>query len=91
MADLIHEFTDLVHDGDGDTFRAQAWGEQRPDGTWQGWLEFVSLDAAINRQTTREITQSTRDALVYWASGLEPIYLEGAFHRAVRSGVGLCL
>jgi hypothetical protein len=31
--------------------------------------------------TDRETTQSSREAVAYWATGLEPIYLEGALKR----------
>jgi hypothetical protein len=33
-------------------------------------------------RTGRETTQPNRDAVAYWASGLEPVYFEGAFVRA---------
>ena len=33
-------------------------------------------------RTERETTQPNRGAVAYWADGLEPIYLEGAFNRA---------
>jgi hypothetical protein len=49
---------------------------------WEGWLEFQPLDGGLPRRTGRETTQPNRDALIYWASGLEPIYFEGAFERA---------
>jgi hypothetical protein len=58
------------------------YGEQRADGTWEGWIEFRSVDGAV-RATDRETTQPNRDALEYWATGLEPVYYEGAFARAV--------
>ena len=32
--------------------------------------------------TGRDAVTPDRDALAYWASGLEPIYLDGAFARA---------
>jgi hypothetical protein len=49
---------------------------------WEGWLEFLPLDGGEPLCTGRETTQPNRDALAYWASGLEPIYFEGAFERA---------
>jgi hypothetical protein len=33
-------------------------------------------------RTSEETSQPTRDDVAYWASGLEPIYLDGAFRRA---------
>ena len=42
--------------------------------------------ACVVRQTVRrsgrETTQSNREHLAYWATGLEPTYFEGAFSRA---------
>ena len=58
-------------------------GEDRHDGTWVGWLEFHPTDS--NHPvliTERETSQPNRTALEYWADGLEPVYLEGAFARA---------
>jgi hypothetical protein len=48
----------------------------------RGW-EFHPTD--INRpvlRTDQETSQPNRAAIEYWANGLEPIYLEGAFARA---------
>ena len=35
-------------------------------------------------RTERETSQPDRKALVYWASGLETTYYEGALERAIR-------
>jgi hypothetical protein len=35
--------------------------------------------------TANETTQPDRHAVEYWAAGLEPLYLEGAFSRALRA------
>ncbi len=57
-------------------------GEQREDGMWVAWIEFQALDEQPTRVTGRETTQPNREALAYWASGLEPVYFDGAFTRA---------
>ena len=60
-------------------------GEQRLDGTWEGWLEFHPSDVTQRTlRTDQETSQPNRGALEYWADGLEPIYLEGALARALR-------
>ena len=82
MAELIHAFKTAVDHGQR-VWAAEAWGEGREDGRWEGWLVFVPADGSPPLATPRETTQSTRKALQYWAAGLEPIYLEGAFSRAV--------
>jgi len=64
-------------------YSIQTRGEERPDGTWSGWLEFHPVDPGLPVRTTgQETTQPNRDALVYWATGLEPLYFDGAFDRA---------
>lgn len=83
MPELIHEYSYLYRSESGKAYAMRAWGEARGDGTWEGWLEFLPTDnggAAL--RTGRETTQPNRDAVAYWASGLEPVYFEGAFVRA---------
>ena len=82
MAEAIHVYqTPLSHGGC--EWTVEAWGEGREDGRWEGWLVFVPADGGPPLSTARETTQSNRHALEYWATGLAPIYLEGAFTRAV--------
>ena len=83
MPELIHEYSFVYRSDDGTPYVLRAWGESRSDGTWEGWLEFTPADGVgRERRTGRETTQPNRDAVAYWASGLEPIYFEGAFARA---------
>ena len=83
MAELIHQHVSPLVDAGGRTYAVAVFGEARADGTWEGWIEFHPADAAQPiRRTARETSQPNRAALVYWASGLEPVYLEGAFARA---------
>ena len=83
MAELIHEYSFVYRDNNGTPYVIRAWGESRTDGTWEGWLEFVPA-GGVGRElrTGQETTQPNRDAVAYWAGGLEPIYFEGAFARA---------
>jgi hypothetical protein len=93
MPETIHEYTARYRDDgdgteDGTLYAVLACGERRDDGMWEGWIEFQPIDpAGLPVRTGRETTQPNRDALVYWASGLEPIYFEGAFSRARYPGV----
>jgi hypothetical protein len=83
MAELIHEHAAHVRTPEGDRFSVRTYGESRNDGTWIGWLEFEPQDRDVPQlRTEPETTQASRDALDVWASGLEPVYLEGAFARA---------
>jgi hypothetical protein len=83
MPELVHEYSFLYRGEDGTAYVMRAWGEARADGTWEGWLEFMPADAMSPAlRTGRETTQPSRDAVAYWAAGLEPVYFEGAFARA---------
>jgi hypothetical protein len=81
-AEVIAEFDDHLVDAAGTHYVARAVGGPRAGGTWVGWLEFVAVGERRVRRTGQETTQPDREALIYWASGLEPTYLEGAFERA---------
>lgn len=80
MAEKIQEFTHHLVASDGSNFVARAFAEMRGH-VWIGWLQFESQDGKIIR-TGEETSQPSRDAVAYWASGLERIYLEGALGRA---------
>jgi hypothetical protein len=65
------------------TYTVLICGDERPDGTWQGWLEFQPTDPTQPvLRTDQETSQPNRIAIEYWAGGLEPIYFEGALARA---------
>jgi hypothetical protein len=73
--------TRVVHGGTA--YVVWICGEKRVDGTWEGWLEFHSIDTGEQiLRTEQETSQPNLPALEYWADGLEPIYLEGALARA---------
>ena len=65
---------------DGREYRVTIEGSPRDDGTWAGRVSFTGPDGAL--VTEQETSQPNREALEYWASGLEPVYFEGAFARA---------
>jgi len=82
MAELIQTYAEVVRDARGAEYTAHAYGEGRDDGNWEGWIEFHPVGGGAALRTNRETTQPDRDSLAYWASGLEPVYLDGAFARA---------
>ena len=83
MAEFIHEHSTRVKGEDGMTYIVRIYAQERIDGTWEGWLEFRPTDEGKPvLRTEQETSQPNRMAVEYWASGLEPIYLEGAFARS---------
>jgi hypothetical protein len=68
---------------DGRVYIAQACGRQREDGIWEGWLEFVPQDGSDAVRSQRETTQPSFADLEYWATGITPVYLEGALERTL--------
>jgi hypothetical protein len=83
VAELLHEFGVRISDRQAAEYVAQAWGRRMEDGRWEGWLVFLPVDRGFARRTGRETTQSNLDALAYWVTGLEVVYLEGALDRSV--------
>jgi hypothetical protein len=81
MAEMIQQYAEKIEDPSGTSYVVFAYGQRRADGNWEGWVEFHSVGGRVLR-TARETTQPNRAALDYWASGLEPLYFEGAFARA---------
>ena len=88
MAEKIQEYLTPIIDDGGAVYVAHAYGKERSDGTWEAWLEFRPADGGEGNilRTGQETSQPNRQAVEYWASGLEPVYLEGAFARALSSG-----
>jgi hypothetical protein len=82
---LLHQYVESMRDAAGRGYVARAYGRSRDDGTWEGWLEFTPADGGPLLRTGQETTQPDREALAYWAGGLEPVYLDGALTRARRS------
>jgi hypothetical protein len=89
LAEVFVEFTETVSSEDGKIYTARACGSEMPDGKWQGWIEFVPLDGDEPLRSSRETTQPNRQDTEYWATGLTPVYLEGALHRALTRPVRL--
>ena len=82
-AELLQEYATAVAGPDDTTYIVRSYGEERRDGTWIAWLEFEPDDPnKPSLQTAQETSQPNRVAVEYWATGLEPVYFEGAFERA---------
>jgi hypothetical protein len=83
MAEVLVDFSTDVASGDL-TYHPRAIGRLGADGMWQGWLEFVPVGGGEPVISAVESTQPEREHLVYWATGLSPVYLEGALKRALN-------
>ena len=82
MAEVLLSFDAPVTDESG-AYHARVVGRRADDGMWEGWLEFDSLGRAGETLVGPvESRQPEREHLTYWATGLTPVYLEGALHRA---------
>ena len=79
--DVVREFDEVFVDGDR-RFRVRAVAAPYEGTTWQGWIEFIALGGGAACRTDRETVQPDRSAVAYWAEGLEPVYLDGAYERA---------
>lgn len=84
MAELFHVFSRPVW-RNGVAWRAEMHGRPYTESLWEGWIEFVSLTDGSRISSPRETTQSTSEALAYWAEGLSPVYFDGALERALES------
>jgi hypothetical protein len=84
MAEVLLTFDAPAVDESG-TYRARVVGRHAEDGMWEGWFEFEPLDRPGETLVGPvESRQPEAEHLTYWATGLTPIYLEGALHRARR-------
>jgi hypothetical protein len=86
LSELIQERAEMVQDAAGTPYRVRILGLPRADGTWVGGVEFIAVDGSAVLRTGPETTQSSREQVAYWASGLEALYFEGAFRRAQLAG-----
>jgi len=84
MAEVLVSFDEPVRDHLGE-YQARAIGRLADDNMWEGWIEFIPIDGGSDDlDTGDETTQPEREQHVYWATGLTPVFLEGALHRARR-------
>jgi len=82
MAEVLTSFDTPISDALGQ-YHARAVGRQADDQMWDGWIEFVPIDGSAEVLVGGvETRQPERHDLVYWATGLSPVFLEGALHRA---------
>lgn len=82
MSIELLQFENPVEDSDGLGWWAVVLGAERANDTWIGWIRFRNALGDHVVETDRETSQPTREALVYWSTGLTYAYLVGALERA---------
>jgi hypothetical protein len=83
MSEVLMEYDPIVSETDASRWKPRACGRRGVGHMWEGWIEFVPLDRASSPvRSRRESTQPSRESLIYWATGLTPVYLKGALERA---------
>ena len=87
MAETLLRYQQLVPGADGTLYEARACGSPMQGGTWQGWIEFVPTNGGDAVRSGRETTQPNRVDTAYWATGVSPVYLEGALKRALAGPI----
>lgn len=85
MAEVLLRFQTVLVGTDGHAYVPRACAAANADGIWEGWIEFVPQRGGAVLRSPRETTQPKFSDAVYWASGLSPVYLEGALDRAMRT------
>jgi hypothetical protein len=80
---FVQQYTPVLKNRTGERFAARAYAGRQPGGLWEAWLVFVSLRTGRAVATDRETTQSKREHVLYWATGLGRTYLQGALARAL--------
>ncbi|SRR6266550_3141030 len=82
MAEVLASFSTPVRDDFG-TYHARAVGRFAADKMWEGWVEFLPAGGGGEVLVSAiESRQPEHQHLVYWATGLTHVYLEGALGRA---------
>jgi hypothetical protein len=84
MAKTLIRFDTPLTYRDGRQYRVQACGRERDTGQWEAWLEFEDVATGEILRSQRETTQPNLKDAVYWATGLTPVYLEGALDRILN-------
>jgi len=85
LRQFAHQF-DLPFQARGDAYRVSLLCRCRPDGVWEGRIQFESGGGGgVVMTTPVESTQPSERLLLQWATGLGDAFFEGAFERALAS------
>ena len=83
MAEVLVEYDTVLESAEG-RWAPRACTRIADDGLWEGWIEFLPIGDGVRGpiRSGRETEQPNREGVLYWASGLTHVYLEGALARA---------
>jgi len=83
MTEVLVEYDTILESAEG-RWAPRACTRVADDGLWEGWIEFLPIGGGAQApiRSGRETEQPNRDGVLYWASGLTQVYLEGALARA---------
>jgi len=84
VAEVLITFSEPIQSRSGDVYIARACAAVSNTGMWEGWIEFLPPAGGEPIESGRETTQPNLADAEYWASGLTPVYLEGALERALH-------
>jgi hypothetical protein len=80
---FVHQHSDYISSADSGRYVAQVYAGERTDHSWEAWLVFFPYKGDEFVTTDPETTQSSFDAVRYWASGLTHRYYEAALEHAL--------
>lgn len=84
--ELIAELTPVHRQHDQTIWRPRVIGAATASGSWTAWLQFSPVHGGDSVLTSPvETTQPDREAVAYWSTGLEEVYLQGALDRAMAN------
>jgi hypothetical protein len=75
----------VVRPDTGGTFDTWVHSKQRPDGRWEGRLEFRPVPSGESIWTGVQTTQTNEAAVFGWAAGLSVSHIENAFTTSATS------
>jgi hypothetical protein len=84
VVEFVHQYSATLETTAGERYLARAYMDRQPGGLWEGWFVFFPLTGGPVLATDRETSQSKREDVLYWASGISVTYLEGALRRALE-------
>lgn len=84
----IHVLCRPYEDRCGRLYSVEVQGEIIGEELWSGSIIFFARDGGGCRIAAHETEQPSREYLLYWATRLSTVFLDGAFERAAPRALG---